>query len=218
MEHKRPANLIGLHFGRLAVLRKEVHGTRSLWVCQCDCGREKRTETGPLRSGRIRSCGCLRLEAAHKKGRTGTHGMTGSPEYTVWKAMMARCYDAGNISYPRYGARGVEVCARWRGSFESFYSDMGARPANTSIDRINNSKGYEPGNCRWATPAEQTANRQLKRYAAFGEFDTYAGWARRYGVTAPGLRRRMLVNGMTLEEALTCSSRLGRNQFSRSET
>ena len=61
-----------------------------------------------------------------------------------------------------YVNRGVTVCERWR-DFRNFLTDMGERPANTSLDRINNNRGYEPGNCRWATPAEQNQNnRQAK--------------------------------------------------------
>lgn len=83
-----------------------------------------------------------------------------SPEYTAWINIKERCLNAQRPDFPRYGGAGVAVCDRWRDSFESFLADMGPRPsARHSIDRINNSQGYEPGNCRWATREEQSRNR-----------------------------------------------------------
>jgi hypothetical protein len=88
------------------------------------------------------------------------HGMYDFPEYTAWSAIKQRCYNPKNPGFRRYGGRGITMCARWM-DFESFLADVGRRPSPAhSIDRFPNNDGnYEPGNVRWATVAEQHANK-----------------------------------------------------------
>jgi hypothetical protein len=76
--------------------------------------------------------------------------------------MKRRCLEQTNVQFKYYGGRGITVCERWL-SFENFLSDMGERPAWTTLDRVNNDGNYEPGNCRWATAAEQRANQRRKQ-------------------------------------------------------
>jgi hypothetical protein len=87
------------------------------------------------------------------------HGWADTPTYWSWSGMLSRCRDPRNASFKSYGARGITVCERWR-DFENFLADMGPRPDGKTLDRISNAGNYEPGNCRWATNAEQNANRQ----------------------------------------------------------
>jgi hypothetical protein len=91
------------------------------------------------------------------------HGLTRTPTYRSWQAAKDRCHNPNNTKYPDYGARGLAMCEAWRGSFEAFLSDMGLRPDGMTLDRIDNTRGYEPGNCRWATPAQQSLNRSSSR-------------------------------------------------------
>lgn len=125
-------------------------------LCVCECGTRKIFDLGNLRSGRTRSCGCLNAEA--RKSRK-THGLSKTQIYLVWNSMVMRCANPKSIMFHKYGARGVTVCERWR-VFDNFLADMGHRPgAGYTIDRKDNSKGYEPGNCRWATMKTQQRNR-----------------------------------------------------------
>lgn len=96
---------------------------------------------------------------SQKSNPRGGHPLMNSPTYVSWKSMISRCYRPLDASYVRYGAVGVSVCDRWRDSFAMFVEDMGVRPDGHTLDRIDNAKGYEPSNCRWATREAQSANR-----------------------------------------------------------
>ena len=106
------------------------------------------------------------------------------PTYKSWQAMKQRCSNPGATSYRMYGGRGIAVCEEWMGSFAAFLRDMGKRPPGKTLDRIDNNKGYAPGNCRWASPVTQSTNRSSVRLIEIdGEVDSITGWARKIGAT-----------------------------------
>ncbi len=175
-----PLNLAGQRFGRLLAVAPTKERTRTgsvKWLCRCDCGRELLVTCQSLRKG-TQSCGCLMKESTRDIGRrNATHGHAAiggkpSPEYRSWQAMLTRCLNSKSRTYQWYGARGVRVCARWQRSFEAFLSDMGNRPPQHSLDRIDNEGHYSCGhcedcvarswdaNCKWSTAAEQARNRR----------------------------------------------------------
>lgn len=117
--------------------------------------------------------------------------------------MVARCTNRNRPDYRFYGGRGITVCERWRQSFAAFLADMGPRPDLTSVDRIDNAKGYEPGNCRWASKHEQMQNTRSTRLLAYGGRSMgIAAWAREIGINKESLRTRLL-RGWSLEKSLT---------------
>jgi hypothetical protein len=117
--------------------------------------------------------------------------------------MMQRCYNPKHEAYPEYGGRGIEVCARWH-DVANFIADVGERPDNASIDRIENDKGYEPGNWRWSNPVEQANNtRQNVMLTHNGKTQTAAQWAREIGISAAALHNRLHKLNWSVEKALT---------------
>lgn len=161
-------NYAGQVFGRLTVLSFiPTDGRHSTWLCKCECGNEKVVKVQSLVSGRTVSCGCYNKEVLHNQATHGEAGnKTRTGTYSSWANMMMRCEWGGHPSYEVYGAKGIRVFERWR-QFENFKADMGERPIGMSIDRIDNAKGYEPGNCRWATRIEQALNTSRTIFVEF---------------------------------------------------
>ena len=139
---------------RLVVIRViREKGKKAVAVCECECGNEKVTQLAHVKSGAVKSCGCLKREtsaATGKKNKKHGHSSpaTRSHTYRSWEAMKARCLNANDPSFKDYGARGITVEDAWM-TFETFLADMGERPRGTTLDRIDVNAGYGKNNCRW---------------------------------------------------------------------
>jgi hypothetical protein len=187
-------DLTGRRFNRLAVVSQAPKKNgRVQWHCRCNCGRHIDANADNLKAGRTQSCGCLQKEfrAAIHTTHGAWVGGDESPTHVSWRMMIGRCHNPKNNRFKHYGARGIKVCAQWRFSFEEFLTDMGERPTNTTIERKNNSKGYTPSNCRWATQREQQNHRRNNCVVHHeGTSLTVAEWSRATGIKAGTLYAR----------------------------
>jgi len=217
---ERTTNYIGRRFGRLEVLLRipsnHKHRKPAEFVCACDCGNHIRAFVSNITAGRTQSCGCLARESVSNSisRYTTTHGKSRTRIYSIYQGMMQRCHNPNASNYDRYGGRGIEVCAAWRESFEQFYLDMGDPPSPTySLDRYPNPSGpYCKTNCRWATPKQQSRNREVSRMITFqSQTLCVSEWSELTGIRSSTLINRIDA-GWDVVDTLTVPSR-GRRQF-----
>jgi hypothetical protein len=194
---KHPGNycdLTGRVFSRLTVTaRSGIQRSFATWLCRCECGKNVVVTSVNLKSGVTKSCGCLKADLA--RARQVTHGMFDTREYACWRNMISRCTLPGADRKKRYFHRGIKVCERWLGSFESFYADMGPRPSDKhSIERKDNDGDYGPDHCEWAVRTKQTRNRNTSKLITHnGETHSLAEWAERLGFNYKTIFRRLSV-------------------------
>lgn len=207
--HNWPS-FLGIKFGGLTLASLEPAG---MTTCLCVCGKKHFLRRASLMRGSTTSCGCLtRAYKQAARDRKGFVPTTRRPEYAVWAAMKQRCQNPKSQMHPLYGARGIEVCSSWQNSFKNFFSDMGERPSSKhSLDRVDNSKGYSPENCRWATAKQQSRNTRRTIYLSLGGVRKSASeWVEELrgplGLTIPALRGRR-VRKWTDTEILTTPNR-----------
>jgi len=199
-------DLTGRRFGRLTVIRyKESRRNRRYWECLCLCGKTTIIATNTLTSGHTESCGCLFGER---------HGLRKTTEYRSWLMMKNRCYNPRCPKFVTY--RDLGVCERWRNSFLAFLEDMGRKPPSTSIERLNNSEGYNCGhcedclsrgviaNCIWANGTTQARNKRNNHKITFnGETLCISEWAERTGMSQRLLWHRLVKRGWLPEKAFS---------------
>lgn len=169
---------------------------KTWWVkCRCSCGNETVTRERYFFTENTRSCGCLRNEASVRNGnehrhkgwvKSRTHGESRTLLYGVWVQMKGRCDNPKNKGYHRYGGRGIKVCDEWSKSFLSFkgWALMQGYRQGLALDRVDVDKGYEPSNCRWVTPEENS------RHMINGRMQQIADLRSRIQVMEAELKRR----------------------------
>lgn len=206
--HSRFIDMTGQRYGRLTVL--EYLRGPARWLCQCECGGTSEVRRCHLVGGQTTSCGCYMQECRSISGRS--HGCShGSAEYKSWLTMRKRCSDPKHTKYAYYGGRGVVVCAEWQHDFLAFFEHIGPKPTpKHQVDRIDGSKGYEPGNVRWATAKQQCRNTSRNVWLEVGgERRCMSEWAEIRGVSVQTIWSR-LKRGWTPERAVNTPPRPNR--------
>lgn len=190
--------LIGQKFGKFSVtqlLPREI-GKKPKARVVCDCGAVKDVLIVDMVRGKVRSCGCP-SQPRNKDAE----------EYGIWQGMKNRCLNPRNPAFDRYGGRGITVCDRWKDSFTDFLSDIGPRPSpKMSLDRIDNGRGYEPGNVRWTDNRTQCNNKRTNIFVTIdGITKSVSEWSRSLGVHRSMVYAR-ISKGMDAEAALLTPS------------
>lgn len=200
---KKMFNYTGRRFGSQVVIRfdhRHPSGQPYLWLCRCDCGKERLVAATSLRSGNSKSCGC-----GIRKSSKITHGMSYSLEERAWSGIKQRCLYKTWKFYPNYGGRGIKACAFILESPAHLITLIGKCPGKGwTVDRENNNGNYSCGSCaeciqkvwplniRWATKRQQASNRRTSRSFTFNGVTTIAAeWARQLGISAASFSARV---------------------------
>lgn len=192
--------VVGQTYGevRVVAVKRSDKDTTERYKLRCVCGKEW-WKTRPAM--RLRP-DALCHSCATKLWKTGD-GRSKTPLYKLWRNMHARCINPAHIAYKNYGARGITVCKRWS-SFDNFRADVSPRPDGLTLERIDNSKGYSPSNCRWASRKEQNTNKRTNRMlTVWGETQMLAEWARRLGTKPTTIWLRLEKYGWSVTDACT---------------
>jgi hypothetical protein len=186
-------------------------GRHRMWVVRCDCGNEFDQYDFSLRSGRssqCKRCGYAsekNVSQARQLGKSNVkHGETGSPEYKAWQAIKNRCLKPSDPRYPNYGGMGITMHEPWHDDFTAFLAHVGKRPSKAySIDRLDNDRGYVPGNVAWRTIGQQNSNRRNTRFVEYkGERVPFSMFCKMVNGNYTRLHRRIFRLGWSVEDAL----------------
>ena len=209
-------HLFGQTFNSLTVIRETTKNKwfNRQWVCSCECGGNKIVTTTKLLRNFITHCGCKTIELKSKAQIK--HGKTNTKEFSIWHSIISRCAITKSTKekYKKYHNKNITVCDQWQNSFETFLKDMGKCPKDkTSLDRINNSKGYQPTNCRWATAKEQANNRDNTNHFIYqNKKVTIADLVKISGIAHNTLRYRLLKANWPVQKAIETPSQNIKNR------
>jgi hypothetical protein len=195
----------GTRYGALTVIERSPHTKDVFYRCRCDCGNISTPALRSLRRGRTRSCGCLK--ETFRLPSVVRHGMVHHPLYNVYRGMLARCTNAKHNAFAYYGGRGIAVCAEWTGDggVDSFLAWAVLRwKKGLQLNRVDNDKGYSPGNCEFTTPKKNSANRRNSVLISVkGRLLPISDAAEKFGVVAADVVRSRIRLGWPVELALT---------------
>ena len=194
-------DITGKKYNMLTVIEKIDNNPKGviMWKCLCDCGNETIVRGGNLKSGMVKSCGCLR-----HKSKTVTHGKSKTKLYHIWNGMKNRCYNKNSKSYKNYGGRGISICSDWL-SFESFskWANENGYSDGLTIERIDNDGNYCPDNCTWITKGEQAQNRRMCRKITYnGKTQTLMQWCHELNVDYSLVHNRINKLNWDFEKAI----------------
>lgn len=200
-------DITGQVFHRLTAIRYLYTNKHraAVWEFRCSCVKKSIVEKAAIavRSGHVKSCGCIYEET--RKTSAATHGGCYDPVYQCWNGMMQRCYNPKHISYPKYGGAGVVVALPWH-HFPNFKKDVGERPVSEffSVDRFPDKNGnYTPDNTRWATRKQQQRNRRNNVFLTLGDVtQCQAAWSEELGWHPSKIKNRKRA-GWSDERTLT---------------
>lgn len=205
-------DITGQKFAKLTALyptgEKSPHGRNAIWMCLCECGNHTTANTGQLKCGTKKSCGCAVIE--HAGNLNKTHGGRNDRLYLVWMDMRRRCRDSKDNHYNLYGGRGISVCKEWDEDYALFREwaikngyQSDAKSRAVTLDRINVNGNYEPSNCRWTDMVTQNNNRRNNLRLTFnGTTQTAAEWSREKGYNKNLVAKRIKA-GWSVERAIT---------------
>ena len=201
----KKADLTGMRFGKLTVIEDSGKRTKNgtvIWKCLCDCGNVSLVAANNLKSKThpTISCGCERKKRFLKDGYT----LLNKRLYNIFSGMKERCYSPKHPRYKNYGGKGIHICSGWLSDYMSFYNwaMQNGYDESKTIDRIDNSKGYSPQNCRWVAAKDQSGNRSTCIKISFnGESHCIAEWSRITGIKESTLNAR-IKSGWSVEKAL----------------
>ena len=192
-------DLTGKKFNKLTVIKRSENapGGIPVWECKCECGNITIVRGNNLKSGAVKSCGCL---SKHKK----EHKTTDSAVYNTWIKMRNRCNNPNDPAYKDYGKRGIKVCSKWEdfNKFEKWCFENGYQKG-MSLDRVNNNKGYSPDNCRFTDAKTQANNRRsCKIYEYKGKTQDLQEWCEELNLNYKRMHNRIYKLNWSFEKAV----------------
>jgi len=209
-DKKLRIDITGKKTGKLTVIKFSYNKNQSnYWECLCECGKTILASTARINYD-LQSCGCILKEKNVK------HGFYNHPLYKVYRGMLYRCYNTKSKWFHLYGGMGVIVCDEWINNPKSFYdwALSNGYIKGLQIDRFPNKNGnYEPINCRWATPKENSNNTRDNVILTFNGLSlTISEWSEKLNIPAVKIRNRYYKRKFTIDKILNPNKNVNKNR------